>query len=318
MSRHSKHSNDRMFFTAKERADAGYSKTRKEVMGTDCFLPFGFCALTLKAPKDPVATPDGHIFDREAILEYLLQQKLDIQAEQKKFEEQERQREQRLLSADKEVQLKELEAFTNAEQGLLSQDHRHKRALEQADAVREGVPEKKLRRGELLVVDKSQLRAKSFWTKEFTPTAAPTEVKKVDATTRCPMTGKKLKVKDLIPVKMDIADQKLMDQGGGKGVYCCAVSKNAIIHQQALLLKPSGVVILESVWKDIVSKEMKCPVTGKKLRGEEDLLKLERGGSGFSAHNDVEAKSFTMIRSATGDNRTQAGHLPRAGYAGLH
>eukprot|EP00439_Symbiodinium_sp_Y106_P053107 s5404_g7.t1 len=318
MSRHSKHSNDRMFFTAKERADAGYSKTRKEVMGTDCFLPFGFCGLTLKAPKDPVATPDGHIFDREAILEYLLQQKLDIQAEQKKFEEQERQREQRLLSADKEVQLKELEAFTNAEQGLLSQDHRHKRALEQVDAVREGVPEKKLRRGELLVVDKSQLRAKSFWTKEFTPTAAPTEVKKVDATTRCPMTGKKLKVKDLIPVKMEIADQKLMDQGGGKGVYCCAVSKNAIIHQQALLLKPSGVVILESVWKDIVSKEMKCPVTGKKLRGEEDLLKLERGGSGFSAHNDVEAKSFTMIRSATGDNRTQAGHLPRAGYAGLH
>ena len=30
MSRHSKHSNDRMFFTAKERADAGYSKTRKD------------------------------------------------------------------------------------------------------------------------------------------------------------------------------------------------------------------------------------------------------------------------------------------------
>ena len=29
MSRHSKHSNDRMFFTAKERADAGYSNTRK-------------------------------------------------------------------------------------------------------------------------------------------------------------------------------------------------------------------------------------------------------------------------------------------------
>ena len=39
---------------------------------------------------------------------------------------------------------------------------------------------------------------------------------------------------------------------------------------QAVLLKPSGVVILESVWKDIVSKEMKCPVTGKKLKGEEE------------------------------------------------
>ena len=88
-------------------------------------------------------------------------------------------------------------------------------------------------------------------------------------------------LQDLIPVKMDIADQKLMDQGGGaqllvasftvqanhaapwpgKGVYCCAVSKNAIIHQQvgrqqwtcsdtvlqtseALLLKPTGAAAL--------------------------------------------------------------------------
>lgn len=319
MSRHSKHSNDRMFFTAKERADAGYSKTRKEVMGTDCFLPFGFCGLSLKAPKDPVATPDGNIFDREAILECLLQQKLEIQAQQKKFDEQERKKEQRLKALDQEDELRQLEEFTRAEQGLLSQDLRHKRALEQAESKgSDGGPEKKLRKGELLKVDKSELRAKSFWTKEFTPTAAPTEIKKVDTSTRCPVTGKKLKVKDLISVKMDVADQKLLDQGGGKGVFCCAVSKNPIVFQQALLLKPSGVVILESVWKDIVSKEMKCPVTGKKLKGEEDILKLTTGGSGFSAHNDVEAKSFSMIRSATGDNRTQQGHLPRAGFAGLH
>ncbi|CAL1166704.1 unnamed protein product [Cladocopium goreaui] len=319
MSRHSKHSNDRMFFTAKERADAGYSKTRKEVMGTDCFLPFGFCGLSLKAPKDPVATPDGNIFDREAILECLLQQKLEIQAQQKKFDEQERKKEQRLKALDQEDELRQLEEFTRAEQGLLSQDLRHKRALEQAESKgSDGGPEKKLRKGELLKVDKSELRAKSFWTKEFTPTAAPTEIKKVDTSTRCPVTGKKLKVKDLISVKMDVADQKLLDQGGGKGVFCCAVSKNPIVFQQALLLKPSGVVILESVWKDIVSKEMKCPVTGKKLKGEEDILKLTTGGSGFSAHNDVEAKSFSMIRSFTGDNRTQQGHLPRAGFAGLH
>jgi len=308
-----------MFFTAKERADAGYSKTRKEVMGTDCFLPFGFCGLSLKAPKDPVATPDGNIFDREAILECLLQQKLEIQAQQKKFDEQERKKEQRLKALDQEDELRQLEEFTRAEQGLLSQDLRHKRALEQAESKgSDGGPEKKLRKGELLKVDKSELRAKSFWTKEFTPTAAPTEIKKVDTSTRCPVTGKKLKVKDLISVKMDVADQKLLDQGGGKGVFCCAVSKNPIVFQQALLLKPSGVVILESVWKDIVSKEMKCPVTGKKLKGEEDILKLTTGGSGFSAHNDVEAKSFSMIRSATGDNRTQQGHLPRAGFAGLH
>ena len=26
--------------------------SNQEVMGTDCFLPFGFCGLCLKAPKD--------------------------------------------------------------------------------------------------------------------------------------------------------------------------------------------------------------------------------------------------------------------------
>eukprot|EP00913_Durusdinium_trenchii_P030491 g28562.t1 len=109
MSRHSKHSNDRMFFTAKERADAGYSKTRKEQ--------------TSHAPnEDPVATPDGNIFERESILECLLQQKLDIQAQQKKFEEQERKKEQRLQAMDKEEEIKQLEEFTRAEQGLLSQE----------------------------------------------------------------------------------------------------------------------------------------------------------------------------------------------------
>eukprot|EP00440_Ansanella_granifera_P018221 gb/GFBE01019787.1/.p1 GENE.gb/GFBE01019787.1/~~gb/GFBE01019787.1/.p1 ORF type:complete len:321 (+),score=91.26 gb/GFBE01019787.1/:1-963(+) len=320
MSRHSKHSNDRMFFTAKERADAGFAGTRKEVMGTDCFLPFGFCALSLKAPKDPVATPHGQIFDRAAILECLLQQKVDLQAEKKKFEEQERKKARKLQAADDEEKLKEMEEFTKAEQGLLSQDHRHKRALEQRDAKVEGDfrPEKKLRDGELMQVDKSKLRANSFWTKEYTPTAAPAEVKQVDTTTKCPMTGKKLKVKDLIPIKFDIADQKMYDQGGGKGMFCCAVSKNPIIHQQALLLKPSGVVVLESVYKDIVSKEMACPVTGKKLKGKEDILKLVTGGSGFSAHNDTQAKSFATIRSRAGDDRTQAGHLPKAGYCGLH
>lgn len=322
MSRHSKHSNDRSFYSYKERKDAGFVGTRKEVMGTDCFLPFGYCSLTLKPPKDPVVTPDGYIYEREAILESLLQQKLDIESQQKKFEEQERRKTRLQQAAEQEAELKALEEFTKADQGLLSEDYRHKRALEKATEPVPGSddrPEKKLRQGELMVIDKSDLRKKSFWTKEFTPTAAPAEVKKVtDPWAKCPMTGKRLKVKDLLPVKLEILDQKLMDQGGGRGVYCCAVSKHPITHHQAVLIKPSGVVVLESVVKDCVLKDLRCPVTGKKLQGEQDILKLQAGGTGFSAHNDVEAKSFGLIRSRAGDDRTQQGHLPRAGFVGLH
>merc|ERR1712000_264326 len=110
-------------------------------------------------------------------------------------------------------------------------------------------------KGELLNLDKSRQRANCFWIKETTQHAAPAELKKVDTTTRCPLSGKKLRVKDLIPVKFEITDQKMMDRGGDRGVFCCAVSKHPITHQQAVLIKPTGVVVLESVLKDCVLKE---------------------------------------------------------------
>merc|ERR1712008_41254 len=103
------------------------------------------------------------------------------------------------------------------------------------------------------------------------------------------------------------------DGGGGRGVYCCAVSKHSITHHQAAVLKPSGIVVMESVLADCVYKDMRCPITGTELeKGKEDVLKLQQAGTGFAAHNEVEAKSFSFIRSFTGDARTQSGHLPRA------
>jgi len=319
MTRHSKHSNDRSFFSHKERVDAGYATTRKDVLGTECFLPFGFCCLSLKAPKHPVVTPDGYIYDREFILEALLQQKLEKAAEKEKFEKQEKRKAQKGLSEQQEAELREIEAFRRTDQGLLSEDVRHSRAVAKVEGdPEEGRPEKRLKRGELLTINKAEFRKNAFWAAGNTPTAAPAELKKVDTTTKCPMSGKKLRAKDLLTVKFEIADQKLMDQGGGRGVFCCAVSKHAITHQQAVLLKPSGIVVLESVLKDCVLKDMVCPVTGEKLKSKGDILKLQQGGTGFAAHNEVQAKSWSTIRSTTGDARTQQGHLPRAGYVGLH
>merc|ERR1719263_1944922 len=175
-----------------------------------------------------------------------------------------------------------------------------------------------MKKGELLMVDKATQREGNFWIKETTQTAAPAELQKVDTTVRCPMSGKKLRVKDLIPIKFEVTDQKMIDRGGDKGVFCCAVSKHPITHQKAVLIKPTGVVVLESVLKDMVYKDMVCPITGKKLeKGKEDILTLQAGGTGFSAHNKTEAKRYSTIRSNEGDNRRLGGHLPRSGFIGL-
>jgi len=291
-------------------------------LGSDCFLPFGYCCLSLKPAKDPVATPEGYIYDREFILEALLQQKIDLQEQAKKYAEQERRKDRKEQMEKRREQLKEIEEFQKADQGLFSSDASHKRALDRSERRIPGAPdddrpEKRLRDGELLVVDKSEQRSKSFWAKETTPNAAPAELAKVDLTTKCPMSGKKLRVKDLIPLKMEVLDKKNFDSGGGRGTFCCPVSKHSIRHEQAVLIKPSGWVVLESVLKDCVYPEMKCPVTGKKLKGKEDVMKLQQGGTGFAAHNKTEAGSWSAIRSRAGDDLRHQGHLPKAGYVGL-
>merc|ERR1740130_781710 len=326
MTRHSKHSNDRSFFTALERANAGYSLTKKDVLGSECFLPFGHCGLSLKAPKDAVASPDGHIFEREFILEYLLTKKLELQAAAKKFEDQEKKKARKVDNEKQEEKLRELEDFEKVDQGLLSTDYRHKRALDKAEQGVFGAPDdekaKRQKKGALIMIDKDEMTKSCFWATQQTQSAAPAEFKKVDTTVMCPMSGKKLRVKDLLPVKFEVYDQKMMQGGGGTGVFCCAISKHPITHQKAVLIKPSGVVVMESVLKDMVLKDMVCPITSTKLKGKstgkeiwqhEDILQLQAGGTGFRAHNETEAKSYCKLRSRAGDDRTMQGHLPRAG-----
>jgi len=315
MTRHSQHANDRSFYSHHERKDAGYGYTKKDVLGTDCFLPFGYCALSLVPPKNPVATPDGYIYDREFLLENLLSQKLTLQEKAKKYELQERKKARQELNDKRRAELKAIEDFQKTDQGLISEDARHTRKRESAGGDER--PEKRLRQGELLVVDKEKHREKSFWAPETTPSAAPTEVQKVDTTTKCPMSGKKLRIKDLIEVKFDVLDEDTRRTGGGRGVFCCALTKHALTCQQAVLIKPSGQVVLESVLEDCVYKEMKCPITGIKLKSRDDVMKLQQGGTGFSAHNQVEVGGFTGIRSRGDDDRRNQGHLPKAGYVGL-
>jgi nitric oxide synthase-interacting protein len=331
MTRHSQHANDRTYYSHQERKDAGYAASEKEVLGSDCFLPFGLCAISLKASKDPVATPQGIIFDREAILECLLHQKVTLSAEKDKYDAQEQAKVRALAAEKRKEELREIEEFTNAETAVLAEDPRHKRKAEVLIHSKDrenpndiyshnwssALPTKKRREGELMVIDKHEMAQSSFWARNATKTAAPSELKKVVVQTTCPVTGKKLRVKDLIPIKLEVIDQKKFEQGGEKGCFCCAISKHAIVHQKAVVIKPSGVVVLESMLKDCVLKDMRCPISGKAIKGMEDILKLKSGETGFSAHNEITAKHFNSIRSRASDDRRAQGHLPKAGYVGL-
>jgi nitric oxide synthase-interacting protein len=61
-------------------------------------------------------------------------------------------------------------------------------------------------------------------------------------------------------------------------------------------LRPSGAVLSEEGLKATVVKTRKCPVTGKDVR-KKDIVELQKGGTGFAAHNDVE---FKLYKTAMG------------------
>lgn len=315
MPRKSQGVGDRHYYTNEERKLIGFVSTKKDVLGEQAFLPFGYCCLSLKAPKEPVATSEGFIFDKEYILQYLVDQKKELLAQQESFEEQERKKLAKRRAEEHLEATKDTRAFLEAEKRLLAKDARHEASTpssakgssagseasagegDWADDVssKVGIRDFKGKKmQELIQIDKQDFRKNSFWAPEETKTAKPAEVVKPDLVPKCPMSGKKLRMKELVPLKFEIADEELVKQGGGKGMYRCCVSKKPITHQKAVVIKTTGVVLLEAMLKDCVHPTMTCPITGKKIT-KKDIMHLQAGGTGFAAHNDVEAKKLQMI-----------------------
>lgn len=87
-SRHSKNGGDRAYYTHSEKKTAGVAGSSSERIGSESQLPFGHCPLTLNKITEAVVTPSGRIYEREAILEYLLKKTIEIKAMQRDFEAQ--------------------------------------------------------------------------------------------------------------------------------------------------------------------------------------------------------------------------------------
>lgn len=280
----------REYLSADERGRIKHG-TQCELLGAESMLPFGFCALSCKAPVNPVITPHGMIFDKECILEHLAKAKRELHAQALAFERQtKRASAKETLEAGREDR-EMLAAFQARELGIRRSAERPEDNSEISGA-----------RSEYMSLDKREARAKNFWTKEDQPQAAPAALVKPDAHTKCPMTGKKLRLKDLIPIKLE----RLQEDGKEeRGMYCCALSKKSLVYSQAYVVKPSGLVISEKCYKDVVKPSMTCPVSSRKL-AESDIIKVIKSGSGFSAQSNIRATQYihVAIKVNEGGSRT--------------
>lgn len=294
MTRHSKNCTANTVYTYHERRkDAKHSGygTQTVRLGKDSIRAFDCCCLTLQPAKDPVITQDGFIYDRAAILEYILSQKADIKRRQKIYAKQCDRAAREALEKKKAAQDEKARAFM----ALNTLDTHSKASAQAAESEALASVSKGNCKLTSFEGDYKPGTAASFWTQ--TPSASDSlkhekDIPKPDPVVRCPMSGKPLRYKDLITVNftnldVDDAGSGSCNTGANEIRRVCAVSKDPLTSAtRCFVLRPSGAVVTREVVEKIIRKEMIDPISGTKL-AESDLIEVRVGCGGFADGRSV-------------------------------
>lgn len=103
----------------KDTKSSGYG-SEKIRLGKDSVKDFDCCSLTLQPCRDPVITPDGYLYDKQAILECLLHQKTQIAKKTKEFEKQMKKVQAEESGKQSEEERAKLESFVDMEKRILT------------------------------------------------------------------------------------------------------------------------------------------------------------------------------------------------------
>ncbi|XP_063847086.1 nitric oxide synthase-interacting protein homolog [Scylla paramamosain] len=306
MTRHSKNCTASSVYSYHEkRKDAkvsGYG-TLQLRYGKDGVKDFDCCSLSLHPCRDPVVTPEGHLFDKEAILEYIISKKNEISRKMKEYERQCKQEQTELAELSEAENRSRVEKFLQTETAVssASQAAQGKGASSSTTTTTSTATKKAGSSGTAPPAGSSvsnmvagrDKKLPSFWIPSLTPGNKEAKIAKPDKTIKCPISGKPLRAKDLIPVKFALALDSDKGQRGGAGPslegsqerYKCPVTGDVLRNNVAcVVLRPTGDVVTLRCVETIIRKDMKHPLTGQTLT-EKDIITLQRGGTGFAITN---------------------------------
>ncbi|CAH0383375.1 unnamed protein product [Bemisia tabaci] len=287
MTRHARNCTAGAVYTYHEKkkdAEASGYGTQNERIGKDSVKDFDCCCLTLQPCRNPVITKDGFLFDKEAILEYIISKKTEYSRKLKEFERQSKKEEAEKAELAEAEKRTKLNNFMDMEKNIVknspssSSSSSSKSVSNMANGGEKHLP--------------------SFWIPSKTPEARKTIVGKPDKIIYCPMSGKPISLKDLINVKFtevkDPDDKKSLITKENR--YMCAVTHDILSNSvPAAVLKPTGDVVTVECVEKLIKKDWLHPLTGEKLT-EKDIIYMQRGGTGYSQTNDnLEAKNARPV-----------------------
>mmetsp|Transcript_28956 Transcript_28956/g.47826 ORF Transcript_28956/g.47826 Transcript_28956/m.47826 type:complete len:268 (+) Transcript_28956:102-905(+) len=228
-------------------------------LSTDSQLKFGDCSLGLSPAVDPVATPSGNIYSREAIVEYLLTKTVEVKKAKENYET--------YLKSERAKEAK----------GQAQQKKDDIEDFEDGQKV-SSVAKKRTRDGD--AKPKSALARTSYWLAEYQPEHVVEIPEPPPDRPPSPYSGQPLKLKSLRALKLKRESDKVV----------CALSDKTISMQPVVAL-PSGHVILKECYTDLVQPTMMDPFSSKKIK-EKHVLELQKGKSGFASSGSVQAKKY--------------------------
>lgn len=294
MTRHARNCTAGAVYTYHEKkkdAQASGYGTNTQRVGKDSVKDFDCCSLTLQPCRDPVITLDGYLFDKEAILEYIITKKNEYCRKLKEYEKQKRKEEAELAQLVVAEKHSKVNNFLTTEKNIVS------------SPVNAFKPDPK-NAEKPSVSNMTEGRDKhlpSFWIPSKTPEAKKITLNKPDKTIYCPVSGKPLKAKDLIDVKFtevkDPDDKKALIVKQSR--YMCAVTHDVLGNSvPCAVLRPTGDVVTMECVEKLIKKDWQHPLTSQKLT-EKDIIFMQRGGTGYSTtNNKLEGKHERPVLQA--------------------
>eukprot|EP00210_Caulerpa_lentillifera_P006715 g6417.t1 len=310
--------------TYHEKRALGFGTVRERV-GKESQGNYYDCCLTLQPAVDPVCTPHGYLFSREAILENLLQQR---KSNKRKLAAWEKQQEQDEQDAKTVAQLE-------AEAELLAFDRQNnlgltrKRAGQEQEQFKERFKRERLEGESVKSVmnieqNKGQIKEiKSFWHPSKAP-ESKIRKEKPSMDCVCPASGKPLKMKELVNVKFTSVPEKLkrtletQHNGNAIPLFMDPISREIFTNSTRLvLLKETGTIMTKKSYETCVKPD---GVYEEKRIRDKDVIYLKTGGTGFAARDGEKAEAKRNFPLGPGSGLTDLrgqSHGPRS-HGALH
>ncbi|XP_026644951.1 nitric oxide synthase-interacting protein isoform X2 [Microtus ochrogaster] len=259
MTRHGKNCTAGAVYTyhekKKDTAASGYG-TQNIRLSRDAVKDFDCCCLSLQPCHDPVVTPDGYLYEREAILEYILHQKKEIARQMKAYEKQRGARREEQRQLQRAAAEDQARGFLEKEAAIVSRPLNpfmpKAATLPNTDGEQPGPSTGPPGNEKDKVLP-------SFWIPSLTPEAKATKLEK--------------------PLDESVDRVGLITRSER---YVCAVTRDSLSNATpCAVLRPSGAVVTLECVEKLIRKDMVDPVNGDTLT-ERDIIVLQRGGTGFA------------------------------------